>query len=91
VTTLQQSGCTAKVTVSELDTLPYATRITGPASVLVYHALPVFGAGVFPATETDAVLTILKDLYPGILAFRDVLEAGLFELQSGHPIRSEFL
>ncbi len=77
VTTLRQRGCTAEITVSELDTLPYATRITGPASVYVYHALPIFGAGVFPSVKTDEVLTILTDLYAGIAAFRDVLEAGL--------------
>jgi opine dehydrogenase len=73
----RRSGCRARITISELDTLPYATRITGPASVLVYHALPVFGAGVFPAERSDEVLGILKDLYAGIGAFRDVLEAGL--------------
>jgi len=77
VTALEQCGCTAEVIVSELDTLPYATRITGPTSVYAYHALPVFGAGVFPSMKTDEALTILKDLYPGIHAFRDVLEAGL--------------
>ncbi len=77
VTSLGRAGCTARITVSELDTLPYATRITGPASVNVYHALPVFGAGVFPAERSDEVLAVLKDLYSGVGAFRDVLEAGL--------------
>lgn len=77
LTVLRDQGCKAKVTVSELDTLPYATRITGPASVHAYHALPVFGVGVFPATRTAEVQTILADLYPGVTRFRDVLEAGL--------------
>ncbi|MBI3985693.1 MAG: NAD/NADP octopine/nopaline dehydrogenase family protein [Lentisphaerae bacterium] len=77
LTTIRKKGCRAAITVSELDTLPYATRITGPASVNVYHALPVFGMGVFPANKTGKVLAIFKDLYPGIGAFRDVLEAGL--------------
>ena len=77
VTTLRQGGCAAEITVSELDTLPYATRITGPASVHAYHALPVFGAGVFPSVKTDEVLAVLRDLYSGITSFRDVLEAGL--------------
>jgi len=87
MTTLEQKGCSAEITVSELDTLPYATRITGPASVYVYHALPVFGAGVFPSAKTDEVLAILKDLYPGITAFRDVLEAGLSNCNPViHPI-----
>ena len=77
VTAARQSGCTANFTASELDTLPYATRITGPASVNVYHALPVFGVGVFPAERTEEVLAIIKDLYSGADRFRDVLEAGL--------------
>ena len=77
VSILRQNGCTAEITISELDTLPYATRITGPTSVHVYHALPVFGLGVFPADRTDEVLPLFLDLYPGTNAFRDVLEAGL--------------
>jgi len=75
--TLIRSGCEARITISELDALPYATRITGPASVHAYHTLPVVGVGVFPAVKRDAVLDILEDLYPGIVGFRDVLEAGL--------------
>jgi opine dehydrogenase len=67
----------AKFTVSELDTLPYATRIDGPASVNVYHALPLFGIGTFPAARADEVFKIFKDLYKGVARFRDVLEAGL--------------
>lgn len=77
IATLRSFGCRAEVTVSELDTLPYATRITGPSSVLVYHALPVFGAGVFPARRSAEVLPLLQELYPGIVRYRDVLEAGL--------------
>ena len=75
--TVRQGGCKAAITVSELDTLPYATRITGPTSVNVYHALPTFGVGVFPASRTAEVHTILQNLYPGVETFRDVLEAGL--------------
>jgi opine dehydrogenase len=77
MTIIRQKGCTAEITVSEVDTLPYATRITGPASVNVYHALPVFGMGVFPADRTGEVLSLFKDLYPTVNSFRDVLEAGL--------------
>ena len=77
VTRVRAKGCTANVTVSEMDTLPYATRIDGPASVHVYHSLPTFGVGVLPAQQTDQVFGILHRLYPGITRFRDVLEAGL--------------
>ena len=77
VTEIQKRSCTADVTVSELDTLPYATRIIGPTSVQVYHSLPNFGIGVFPATRTQEVLALLREAYSGANAFRDVLEAGL--------------
>ena len=77
VNILRQKACKAAITVSELDTLPYATRITGPASVNVYHVLPVFGMGVFPADRTSEVLSLFRDLYPTTNAFRDCLEVGL--------------
>jgi len=77
VTTVRRNGCTADFTISEMDTMPYATRITGPTSVNVFHSLPVFGVGVFPATRTRELLDVLKDLYPQVSPFRDVLEAGL--------------
>ncbi len=74
---VRAKGCKAAIMVSELDTLPYATRITGPTSVNVFHALPTLGVGVFPATQTQEVVVILKSLYPKISSLRDVLEAGL--------------
>ena len=74
---IRDESCGAEVTVSELDTLPYATRITGPVSVNVYHALPVFGIGTFPAARGEEVHGLFRDLYPGVTRFRDVLEAGL--------------
>lgn len=77
LTGIRKGGCSADITVSELDTLPYATRIDGPSSVHVYHSLTTFGMGVFPAERTDEVRNILKDLYPGVSSYRDVLEAGL--------------
>ncbi|MDY7009486.1 MAG: NAD/NADP octopine/nopaline dehydrogenase family protein [Planctomycetota bacterium] len=73
----RKHGGKADMTVSELDTLPYATRIQGPSSVRVYHNLPTFGMGVFPSKRTDEVYDIFKDLYPGVCKYRDVLEAGL--------------
>ncbi|MCK4624490.1 MAG: NAD/NADP octopine/nopaline dehydrogenase family protein, partial [Phycisphaerae bacterium] len=74
---VRKQGCRADITVSELDTLPYATRIQGPASVRVYHNLTTFGLGVFPSEQTDEVFDIFKDLYPGVFKYRDALEVGL--------------
>jgi opine dehydrogenase len=70
--------CISKdITISELDTLPYASRIIGPDSVHVFHKLPQFSMGVFPSSKTARVLPLLRDLYPEVAALRDVLEAGL--------------
>lgn len=77
VAAIRARGCKADVTVSELDTLPYATRISGPSSVNVYHSLSTFGVGVFPSVKTREILALVRNLYPGTTAFRDVLEAGL--------------
>lgn len=77
ITAVRKQGCKADITVSELDTLPYATRITGPTSVFVYHNTPQFGMGVFPAIHTDQAIGILKDLYPEVITYQNILEAGL--------------
>jgi len=75
---IKKHGCKAKdFTVSETDTLPYATRIQGPNSVHVYHNPPSFGVGVFPAVRTEEIVGIFRDLYPDIIGYRDVLESGL--------------
>jgi opine dehydrogenase len=74
---VRSRGCKADFTVSELNTLPYASRVHGPQSVHIYHEKPVVGIGVFPAVRTDEVFNIFKDLYSGTYRFRDVLEAGL--------------
>ena len=77
LTGIRNLGCNAEITVSELDTLPYATRIQTPSSVNVFHNLSAFGMGVFPAVKTDEVLSVFRDLYSCVFAYRDVLEAGL--------------
>ena len=73
----RHGGRVEGLTICEADTLPYATRIDGPQSVHVYHCLPNFGMGVFPAERTDGAIAVFRDLYPGVTAYRDVLEAGL--------------
>ena len=74
---IRERGCRADITVSELNTLPYAARLDGPQSVHVYHNKPIIGLGTFPATRTDEVFNLFRDLYSGTYCFRDVLEAGL--------------
>lgn len=77
VHTLSSSGRKVDITVSELDTLPYATRIVGPNTVRVYHRLPTFCIGVFPSRKTNEIVSIMKGLYPNTEVAKNVLEAGL--------------
>ena len=87
LTDIRKRGCTAEITLSDLDTLPYATRIQSPTSVYVYHNPYDLGMGVFPAQRTDEICNMLKDLYPGTYGYRDVLEAGLSNVNPViHPL-----
>lgn len=73
----RQMGVTADITVSEIAALPYATRITGPASVKVFGRRRYVAIGTFPATASGQVHAVMDDLYPGIVSLANVLEAGL--------------
>ena len=76
-TSIRDYGSKADITISEFDTLPYATRIQTKTSVHVFHNLTSFGAGVFPSSQTGKIINIIKNLYPGIFSYRNILEAGL--------------
>ncbi len=73
----RKQGIQKNITISELDAMPYATRITGPTSVNVFHKLPKVYMGTFPSVKTESVIEIMRDLYPQVKPLRDVLEAGL--------------
>lgn len=73
-------GCRKDIAIAEPGTLPYLTRKTNPAEVLVSgHAvrLPV---GVFPARKTEETVEVLKQLYPAIHAVENVLSVALLNV-----------
>ncbi|HQZ84210.1 MAG: hypothetical protein QG671_2880 [Actinomycetota bacterium] len=74
---LRRMGRLPDITVSEIAALPYATRITGPTEVTVFGRRRYAASGVFPAVASERVMPILADLFPGIHAMANVLEAGL--------------
>jgi opine dehydrogenase len=72
------------IIIAETSTLPYAVRMIGPARIRVFLKLKggLFVAAV-PANDTDKVLNALADVYPALLAARNVLQTSL---QNGNPV-----
>jgi opine dehydrogenase len=73
---LHAAGATG-VIVAESDTAPYVCRKTGPAQATIWGRVTALGFGVLPAGQTSEVLPELRRFFPGAVAHRDVLQAGL--------------
>ncbi len=68
------------VVLAEVDTSPYVCRKTGPAAAYIWGVVPHLGFGVRPAGQTAQVQKALGALFPGITAYRNVLECGFSSL-----------
>lgn len=72
------------VTVAETSTLPYAARITAPATVRIFHRL---AGGLYVAAlgagRTDAVTSKLRTVWEGIESANGVWQT---TLQNGNPV-----
>lgn len=71
------------VAISELHTLPYAARKTGPTEVQILLELRMLFFATFPAKYNDQIFPFVKDLYPVVQVKRDVLETSM---NNGNPI-----
>lgn len=72
------------LTVAELSTLPYATRVTGEATVHVYHKLTggLYVAALGPDRST-AVAELLHQVWPEVRPAASVWHTAL---QNGNPV-----
>lgn len=70
--------------VAETNTLPYAVRVTEPGKIRVFLKLR---GGLFlaalPARHTSKVMNIVKDVYPHLVAAKNIMQTSL---QNGNPI-----
>jgi opine dehydrogenase len=71
---LREKGVTAQVKVAEAQTLIYACRISGPAQVRINSIKRQVPVAAFPATDTDAVLAVARQLFPEFVPAANVLE-----------------
>ena len=70
-------GVNKNVLLCECCTLPYGTRLDGPAHVLIHCEAVSLPTGVFPSIRTDEAIAKLQEVYPMIIETSNVLEAAL--------------
>lgn len=68
------------VIVAESDTAPYVCRKSGPDRAVIWGTVGGLGVGVAPASQTGEALPVLQALFPGAVAYRSALEAGVSAL-----------
>lgn len=68
------------VVVAESNTLPYATRLTGPGQSLVMSRFNPLKIGVMPASRTEETMEELDGLFEGLEAVESVIACGLSSL-----------
>lgn len=73
-----------KIIVAETSTLPYAVRLLEPGKLRIFNKLKsgLFLAAV-PAHNTNYVLEQVRDVYPAMIASKNILQTSL---QNGNPI-----
>jgi opine dehydrogenase len=74
---LKSEGCTADVIVSEVETLLFASRATGPAEARIFRRKNTVPLAALPAIRTPEVLDILSEVYPQFVAAENVLHTSL--------------
>ncbi len=73
-----------RIVVAETNTLPYAVRLMEPGRIRVFHLLrDGLLAAALPAGNTSAVVDLMREVYPGTKAARNVLQTSL---QNGNPV-----
>ena len=74
---LQQSGCTADVTIAEAETFIFASRSMGPAEAKIFRQKNTLPVAALPATRSQLVLDYLSEIYPQFISAPNVLYTSL--------------
>lgn len=87
---MQQALGYSDLDLTFVDTIsiPWATRITGPAEIAILGMKSHLPLAALPASKTHAVIEQLQDVFPLRLSpLENVLEAGLENINfGGHPL-----
>ncbi len=73
-----------EIILAETSTLPYAVRLQEPGKIWIFNKLKsgLFLAAV-PAQNTNYVLEQVRDVYPAMIAAKNILQTSL---QNGNPV-----
>ena len=83
---LRQAGATAKIRLAETVTLTYICRMPEPARVEIYRRTSHLRCAAFPGSDTAQLVNELQEIYPEVVAARNVLETGLSNINAiMHP------
>lgn len=72
---LAQQGKDLAVTIIETNTLPYGTRLEGPAKINLLLIAPRVMAATLPASKMDEVIDEFRSIFPCIIETKHVLAA----------------
>ncbi len=74
----------SRYVVGETSTLPYAVRVTAPATINIFlKLLAGMWCAASPRAETDRLTALLDEVYPGMQSAGSVLAT---TLQNGNPV-----
>lgn len=83
---LRAAGILRRGRIAESNTLSYIARKTSETSVRVSSSDKPVTVGVFPADQTEDVLSVIRRAYPHVVAARNVLESSLCNVNAMfHP------
>ena len=74
---IKEKGIDKKVTVVETNTLPYGTRLREPGVVDCLLLAPRVLFSALPSVHNEALLELLRQLFPAMDAGRNILMVGL--------------
>lgn len=75
--TLTRFACAARIVLGETQTFIYAAERRGPSTVEILKEKFRMRASALPASDNDALMEYLRDLYPQIEPAQNVLETSL--------------
>lgn len=77
---LAAAGVDIDLTLGEICTLPYASRISGPTEVTVFINAIRLPAAALPAGRTPKVVEAMRQLYPVVQPAANVLDVALLNI-----------